>query len=305
MKPVRFCDECHGELPGDAPQGLCPTCLLKLAGAELRISVRRLATEVETSGFRPEPRRLGDYEVLEEIGHGGMGTVYKARQLRLDRVVALKLLPFGQYSRLDLLQRFRSEATAAAALQHPNIVAVHDVGEHEGQPYYSMDYVQGRTLADIVSAGPLPVKRAASYLKTIAEAVHYAHQRGILHRDLKPANVLIDEQDQPRITDFGLAKRLSESQASTLDPQLTLSGQVLGSPNYLPPEQAEPKRGAVGPPTDVYGLGAILYHLVTGRPPFQAESLTTLLRQVMEVEPVSPRSLNPSISTDQETICLR
>jgi eukaryotic-like serine/threonine-protein kinase len=299
MKPPRFCAECHGQLPGDAPQGLCPTCLLKVAGAELNIPIGRLTPETKMSALMPEPRRLGDYEVLEEIGHGGMGTVYKARQIKLDRVVALKLLPFGQFTRPDLLQRFQSEASAAAALQHPNIVAVHDVGEQDGQPFYSMDFVPGRTLAEIVRDQPLPAKRAATYLKTVAQAVHYAHQQGILHRDLKPSNILIDAADQPRITDFGLARRLCG------DSDLTLTGQVLGSPNFISPEQAEGRPGAIGPPSDVYSLGALLYHLLTRQPPFQADTLTTLLKQVLEAEPVPPRSLNPSIPKDLETICLK
>jgi len=154
-------------------------------------------------------QEFGAYQLLEKIGEGGMGLVYKARQLRLDRVVAVKLLPFGQFSRAEVVERFRAEAAAAASLQHPNIVAIHEVGEHEGQHYFSMDLVPGHTLAELVRDQPLPAKRAAAYVKTITEAVHYAHERGILHRDLKPSNVLVDQADQPRITDFGLAKRLT------------------------------------------------------------------------------------------------
>jgi WD40 repeat protein/predicted Ser/Thr protein kinase len=299
MKPVCLCEQCHGELPGDAPEGLCPKCLLKLGGVELGIPVREQEAQADNSGSEAQHRRFGNYEILEQVGQGGMGTVYKARQLNLDRLVALKLLPFGQFSRDDLLQRFRSEASAAAALQHPNIVAVHDVGEHDGQPFFSMDFVEGRTLAELVRDQPLPAKRAAAYLKTIAEAVHYAHQHGILHRDLKPSNILVDAFDQPRITDFGLAKRLGG------DSDLTLTGQVLGSPNFISPEQAEGRSDAVGPPSDVYSLGALLYHLLTRQPPFQADTLTTLLKQVLEVEPIPPRSLNPSIPKDLETICLK
>ncbi len=212
----------------------------------------------------------------------------------------------GQFAQPEFVQRFRAEAEAIAQLQHPNIVAIHEVGEHEGLPYFSMDFVAGRTLAEIVHEGPLPVKRAATYLKAIAEAVHYAHQHGILHRDLKPSNVLIDAADQPRITDFGLAKRLtSTSDFGPRTSDLTLTGQVLGSPNYLAPEQAAGRQAAVGPASDVYALGAMLYHLVSGRPPFQADALTTLLRQVMETEPVALRLLNASIPRDLETICLK
>jgi len=299
MKQARVCDQCHGELPGDAPEELCPECLLKLGGAELGVLVRRQEAGAEDHGSAAAGRKFGNYEVLEKIAQGGMGAVYKARQLNLDRLVALKLLPFGQFSRDDLLQRFRSEASAAAALQHPNIVAVHDVGEHDGQPFFSMDFVEGRTLAELVRDQPLPAKRAAAYLKTIAEAVHYAHQQGILHRDLKPSNILIDTSDQPRITDFGLAKRLGG------DSDLTLTGQVLGSPNFMSPEQAEGHSLTIGPASDVYSLGALLYHLLTRQPPFQADTLTTLLKQVLEAEPVPPRSLNPSIPKDLETICLK
>jgi WD40 repeat protein/tRNA A-37 threonylcarbamoyl transferase component Bud32 len=243
--------------------------------------------------------RFGDYELIELIARGGMGVVYKARQTSLNRTVALKMIQAGAMATQAEVKRFQAEAEAIAHLQHPNIVSIHEVGYQEGQHFFSMDYVAGRTLAEMARDGPLPATRVATYVKTVAEAVHYAHQHGILHRDLKPANIIIDENGQPRITDFGLAKRFF----GTTD--LTLTGQVLGSPNYLPPEQADPKRGAVGPASDVYALGAILYHLITGRPPFQAESLTTLLRQVIETDPVPPRSLNPSISRDLETICLK
>jgi serine/threonine protein kinase len=324
MKPVRLCDQCHAELPGDAPEGLCPQCLFQLGGIELGISLevqseecRRQKAEKECQSPNSNAKstenqenvarvvpwpcgpRFGNYEVLEKIGQGGMGAVYKARQLNLDRLVALKLLPLGAWSGADLVQRFRSEASAAAALQHPNIVAVHDVGEHESQPFFSMDFVEGRTLAELVRDQPLPAKRAAAYLKTIAAAVHYAHQQGVIHRDLKPSNILIDVADQPRITDFGLAKRLGG------DSDLTLTGQVLGSPNFISPEQAEGRSQAVGPTSDIYSLGALLYHLLTRQPPFQADTLTTLLKQVLEGEPLSPRALNPSIPKDLETICLK
>jgi eukaryotic-like serine/threonine-protein kinase len=228
-----------------------------------------------------------------------MGVVYRARQINLDRVVAVKLLPFSQFSSAEAVQRFQTEASAAAGLQHPNIVAIHEVGAQEGQPYFSMDFIEGRTLAEVVREKPLPAKRAAAYLKTIAEAVHYAHEHGILHRDLKPSNILIDASDQPRITDFGLAKRL------TADSDLTVTGQVLGSPNFMAPEQAEGRTAAIGPATEVYALGGLLYHLLTRQPPFQAETITTLLKQVIENEPVAPRLLNPSVPRDLETICLK
>ncbi len=268
-----------------------------MAGAEPEDGGRRAEGGGRALGMTGQ--RFGNYELLEKVGQGGMGVVYKARQVNLDRIVALKLLPFGQFSREDVVQRFQTEAAAAAGLQHPHIVAIHDVGEQEGQHYFSMDFIEGQTLAEVVREKPLPARRAASYLKTIAEAVHYAHQHGILHRDLKPSNILIDRSDQPRITDFGLAKRL------TVDSDMTLTGQVLGSPNFMAPEQAEGRLQAIGLPTEVYSLGALLYHLLTRQPPFQAETLTTLLKQVIEIDPVPPRLLNPSIPQDLETICLK
>ena len=228
-----------------------------------------------------------------------MGIVYKARQVSLDRIVAVKMLLFGPLAQPELVQRFRTEAAAAASLQHPNIVAIHEVGFREGQHFFAMDYVAGRNLAEIVRDGPLPPKRAAGYVKTIAEAIQYAHERGILHRDLKPSNVLIDANDQPKVTDFGLAKRLEK------DTELTLSGQVLGSPNYMPPEQASAHRGLVGKRSDVYSLGAILYHLLTGRAPFVAPTVAETLQQVQNAEPVSPTVLNPHLPRDLKTICLK
>jgi tetratricopeptide (TPR) repeat protein/tRNA A-37 threonylcarbamoyl transferase component Bud32 len=256
-------------------------------------------------------RYFGDYELLEEIARGGMGVVYRARQLSLNRTVAVKMILAGQLASAADVQRFRTEAEAAANLQHPNIVAIHEVGEHDGQHYFSMDYVEGRDLARLISdlRSPIPdFQRTGRYVKAIAEAIQYAHDHGTLHRDLKPSNVLIDANDEPRITDFGLAKRLS-SKSEIRNPKseidLTLSGQVLGSPNFMPPEQAAGKRGQVGPHSDVYSLGAILYHLLTARPPFLAETLTETLQQVQHTDPILPRLLNPAVPRDLETICLK
>jgi serine/threonine protein kinase len=329
MLKAKRCIECGATLPDGIPGGLCSACALRGAlgtsGSEMpedseqrpEVGGQKPAsggqgpagspavTSEVASGQSPIPNQFGDYELLEEVARGGMGIVYKARQKSLNRTVAVKVLLASQFAKPESVQRFHTEAEAIAQLHHPNIVAVHEVGQWEGQPYFSMDYVQGRTLAELARQGPLPAKRAATYLATVAAAVHYAHGRGILHRDLKPSNVLIDADDQPRVTDFGLAKRLADSQLSTPDPQLTLTGQVLGSPKYLPPEQAAGKHAAVGPASDVYALGVILYHLVTGRPPFHADSITTLLRQVIETEPVAPRLLNASLPRDLETICLK
>lgn len=240
---------------------------------------------------------FGDYELIEEIAHGGMGVVFKARQRSLDRTVAVKMLLFGGFAERAAFQRFKAEAQNAARLLHPNIVAIHEIGEQDGQPFYSMDYVRGRNLAEVDR--PLDARRAAGYLRDIARAVQYAHDQGLLHRDLKPANILIDENDRPRITDFGLARRIED------DTHLTLTGQVLGSPNFMPPEQARGGQSALGPASDIYSLGAVLYYLLTGRPPFAADTFEITLARVLNEEPLSARQLNPSVPRDLETICLR
>lgn len=290
---TRVCGKCGTVVSKDTTGGLCPKCLLE-SGLDL------LEEESEPARTADLPsRQFGDYELLEEIAHGGMGVVYKARQRSLNRIVALKLLLYGRFSSEEFVKRFRAEAAAAASLQHPNIVAIHDVGEHEGQPFFSMDYVEGRSLAEVAKEGPVSPERAARYLQAIADAIHYAHQHAILHRDLKPSNVLIDVFDRPRLTDFGLAKDLQA------DSELTMTGQVLGSPNFMPPEQVLGRHGQMGPPSDVYSLGAMLYHLLTGRPPFQGATAQQVLLQVQNAEPVPPRRLNPGIPIDLETICLQ
>jgi tRNA A-37 threonylcarbamoyl transferase component Bud32 len=228
-----------------------------------------------------------------------MGVVFKARQRTLDRIVALKMIRSGAFASESEVRRFRSEAQAVAKLQHANVVAIHDIGEQDGRPYFSMDYVEGKDLAQIVRQTPLSPDRAARYVQKIASTVHYAHQRGILHRDLKPANILIDAADEPRITDFGLAKQLEA------ESEITVSGAVLGTPSYMPPEQAAGKHQEIGPGSDVYSLGAILYDLLTGRPPFRADTPVDTLRQVLDDEPAPPRLLNRKVPRDLETICLK
>jgi tRNA A-37 threonylcarbamoyl transferase component Bud32 len=242
---------------------------------------------------------FGDYELLEEIARGGMGVVWKARQKSLNRLVAVKMILSGHLATAADVKRFHTEAEAAANLQHPNIVAIHEIGEQAGRHYFSMDYVAGRDLAELIKEKPLSPAEAAKLLQTIAEAVHYAHQRGTLHRDLKPHNVLINESGAPRITDFGLAKQLTNQS------EQTQSGTVMGSPSYMPPEQALGRLGELGPASDVYSLGAILYQMLTGRVPFQGATAVETLQQVVEQEPAAPTKLNPAVPPDLETICLK
>ena len=246
------------------------------------------------SGELPE---FGDYEIIEEIARGGMGVVYRARQKSLNRVVALKLIRAGEFADEDEIARFHAEAEAAAQLDHPGIVPVYEVGEQDGQHFLSMAFVQGGSLAEQLVEGPLPPKRAAELIKLTAEAVQYAHEHGVIHRDLKPRNILRDAGGQPRISDFGLAKNL------LADSDLTATGKTLGTPAYMPPEQV--RAAEVGPLADVYSLGATLYCLLTGRPPFQAATSHETMLQVVEREPVALRTLNPSIPKDLETICLK
>jgi WD40 repeat protein len=244
-------------------------------------------------------KTFGDYELLDEIARGGMGVVYHARQISLNRSVAIKMILAGRFASQEQALRFRAEAEAAARLRHQNIVTIHETGEIEGQPFLSMEYVEGGNLATLVRDRPLPGKRAALLVKTIAEAVEYAHNEGLLHRDLKPSNILLDGTGQPRITDFGLARRVEKESF------LTVTGQVLGSPNFMPPEQAGARSVKAGRYSDVYSLGGILFYLLTGRPPFVGETVSETLQQVLHAEPVAPRLLNPAVPLDLATICIR
>jgi serine/threonine-protein kinase len=242
---------------------------------------------------------IAGYQILETLGRGAMGVVYKARQPRLQRLVALKMILSGSHAGNEDLARFHSEAAAVAQLQHPNIVQIYEVGDDGGRPFFSLEYVDGTSLDKVAQQETLPLRAAASLIQKLALAMDYAHQRGIVHRDLKPANVLLAADGTPKITDFGLAKRFTD------DSGQTRTGTVLGTPSYMSPEQAEGKPACVGPPCDVYALGAILYDLLTGRPPFRGTTPLETLDQVRTREPVPPLQLQPGLPRDLETICLK
>lgn len=256
------------------------------------------AAEDKFGTLRPTTK-LGDFELFEELGRGGMGVVYRAKQLSLDRTVAVKMILPGQLASDEDIARFRREAQSAAELDHPGIVTVYQTGEYEGRHFFAMKYVEGRNLADVVRDDPLPAMQAADFVRKIAKAIQYAHDKGTLHRDLKPANVIVDAENEPWITDFGLAKKLVGAD------EFTATGQVVGTPSYMPPEQATDDRSRIGPASDIYSTGAVLYRLIAGRAPFTSESVLTTLRQVINDEPVLPRRLNPKIPRDLETICLK
>lgn len=254
--------------------------------------------------------QIGDFELLEELGRGGMGVVYRAHQKSLDRIVALKMIPNAAFAASTDLARLRGEALAAARLNHPNIVPVYEVGEHGGQPWFSMQFVDGNTLSDRLMEGPLASDDAVRLLLPIVEAIGSAHRAGVLHRDLKPSNILITANGEPFVTDFGLAKRVPVAEDSAVfagssETNLTQSGAILGTPSWMSPEQAAGQTDSIGIASDIYSLGAILYAMLTGRPPFQSASPLDTLLMVMEQDPPAIRVLNPKIDTDLEMIVLK
>jgi serine/threonine protein kinase/tetratricopeptide (TPR) repeat protein len=324
IRVIRICRKCGAKIFADAPEGLCAACVLKIAlghfpqapvaagddgdsaenpNTDAALHNKKAARAAELLG------ELGDYELLEEVGRGGQGVVFRARQKSLNRIVALKVISLGQWASRAHLKRFRLEAEAAARLEHPGIVPIHEVGEREGSCYFSMKFVEGGQLDEVVRSAaadsscgeraPMSIRQAAELIAKVARTVHYAHEHGILHRDIKPGNILLDQKGEPHLTDFGLA-RLVETEST-----MTRTLDVLGTPSYMAPEQAMGNNAAVGSVTDVYGLGAVLYQLLTGQPPFAGGATYETIKLLLDTEPKQPRLLNPKIDCDLSTICLK
>jgi serine/threonine protein kinase/Tfp pilus assembly protein PilF len=304
MGTIRLCGKCGAKILADAPEGLCTACLLE-TGLEGSGSQSERAARASASGAKPtafEARTLGDsddYVLLEEIGRGGQGVVYRARQKSLNRIVALKVIRPGQRTTQAHLQRFRMEAEAAASLDNANIVPIYDVGEGDGAYYFSMKLVEGGQLEEVSRREPISIQRAAELIAKLARTAHYAHEHGILHRDIKPSNILLDAKGEPYLTDFGLA-RLIETEST-----VTRTLETLGTPSYMAPEQALGNNNQLTSATDVYGLGAVLYQLLTGHPPFGGGTTYETIRLLLETEPRPPRLWNPKIDRDLSTICLK
>src|SRR5438874_6691818 len=324
---LRVCRKCGAEIFADAPEGLCTACLFETglgllappsvaAGDSSAVasakaddcgSVENTETSEANAALHikkaPRPAKtladFGDYELLEEIGRGGQGVVYRAHQKSLNRTVALKIIGLGHWATEAHLKRFRLEAEAAARLEHPGIVPIHEVGERDGSCYFSMKFVEGGQLDEVVRRKPMSIRQAAELIGKVARIVHYAHEHRILHRDIKPGNILLDQKSEPHLTDFGLA-RLVESEST-----VTRTMEVLGTPSYMAPEQAVGNNAAISSLTDVYGLGAVLYQLLTGQPPFAGGTTYETIKLLLDTEPRSPRLLNPKIDRDLSTICLK
>src|SRR6266545_924679 len=297
---TRICENCTDRIYDDAPKGLCPACLIDTAIDLVRSDEGELDSSL-LSNRDPAQNlaELGDYQLLQEIGRGAQGVVYRARQKSLNRVVALKIIGLGHWAARAHIKRFRLEAEAAARLDHPFIVPIHEIGESNGSCYFSMQLVEGGQLDQLAEHESITVRRAAELIVKLARTVHYAHERGILHRDIKPGNILLDVNGDPHLTDFGLA-RLLETESS-----VTRTTEALGTPGYMAPEQARGNHGQLTNATDVYGLGAVLYQLLTDRPPFAATTTYETIRLLLDTEPRQPRLLNPKVDRDLSTICLK
>jgi TolB-like protein/Tfp pilus assembly protein PilF/predicted Ser/Thr protein kinase len=317
IRVIRICRKCGAKIFSDVPEGLCPRCVLKSALGNFpdasvaggvdpgRSDAPSAADENRAPNNKKSARaaellgELGDYELLEEIGRGGQGVVFRARQKSLNRTVALKVINLGQWASKAHLKRFRLEAEAAARLEHPGIVPIHEVGERDGSCYFSMKFIEGGQLDEVARHKLMSIRTAVELIAKIARTVHYAHEHGILHRDIKPGNILLDAKGEPHLTDFGLA-RLVESESS-----VTQTLDVLGTPSYMAPEQAVGNNAAVSSATDVYGLGGVLYQLLTGQPPFAGGATYETIKLLLDTEPKQPRLLNPKIDRDLSTICLK
>jgi len=319
IRVIRICRKCGAKIFSNAPEALCARCVLRsalgdFAGAAIAgggdpghvDDPAHDETDAVTAGYKKKSDRaaellgeLGDYELLEEIGRGGQGVVFRARQKSLNRIVALKVISLGQWASKAHLKRFRLEAEAAARLEHPGIVPIHEVGERDGSCYFSMKFVEGGQLDEVVRRESMSTRQAAELITKVARTVHYAHEHGILHRDIKPGNILLDAKGEPHLTDFGLA-RLVESESS-----VTQTLDVLGTPSYMAPEQAVGNNAAVSNATDVYGLGAVLYQLLAGQPPFAGGATYETIKLLLDTDPKQPRLLNPKIDRDLNTICLK
>jgi TolB-like protein/Tfp pilus assembly protein PilF/predicted Ser/Thr protein kinase len=291
----RVCPKCGATVFADAPQGCCSVCLVRTGLASL--------DNEDEEAFEPTVARMlkdfGDYELLQEIGRGGQGVVYRARQKSLNRIVALKVIGLAHWATEAHVKRFRLEAEAAASLNHPCIVPIYEVGERDGACYFGMGLVEGGQLDAVAKREPIPIRHAAELIAKLARTVSYAHEHGILHRDIKPGNILLDAEGEPHLTDFGLA-RLVETEST-----VTRTMEVLGTPSYMAPEQAVGNNTSVTSATDIYGLGAVLYQLLTGHPPFAGGTTYETVRLVLDTEPRQPRQLNPKIDRDLSTICLK
>src|SRR5437870_9674791 len=326
IKVIRVCRKCGAKIFSDAPRGLSTACALETAlgifadpvaagdlsaVASAKADGGGSAENVQTNNAHASPDskttthiakvlgELGDYELLEEIGRGGQGVVFRARQKSLNRTVALKIIGLGQWASKAHVKRFRREAEAAASLDHPSIVPIYEVGERDGSCYFSMKFVEGGQLDEVSRRTPMSIRHAAELIAKVARTVHYAHEHGILHRDIKPGNILLDDKGEPHLTDFGLA-RLVETEST-----MTRTLEVLGTPSYMAPEQAAGNNTQLTGATDVYGLGAVFYQLLTGQPPFAGGTTYETIKLLLDTEPRQPRLLNPKIDRDLSTICLK